>query len=81
MSSKFSFSRLLKAPEKSKKVMQTVVLGLSNAECAFCSRPIRDIISPACPWCDPGSPPRWAYLEHLPREASKRHPDQMPKLV
>uniref|UniRef100_A0A3Q3W567 Uncharacterized protein n=1 Tax=Mola mola TaxID=94237 RepID=A0A3Q3W567_MOLML len=44
----------------------------------------RDIISPACPWSAPGSPPGWACPKPLPWETSRRHPDQMsepPKLA
>ena len=39
----------------------------------------RDIICLACPWSSPGSPLRWSCLKHLPRETSRRHPDQMPE--
>ncbi|MED6236714.1 hypothetical protein ATANTOWER_013294 [Ataeniobius toweri] len=39
----------------------------------------RDIVPPACPGLSPGSPPGGTCLEHLPREASRRHPIQMPE--
>ncbi|KAI3367910.1 hypothetical protein L3Q82_026737, partial [Scortum barcoo] len=39
----------------------------------------RDIVSPACPGSSPGPPPGGTCLEHLPREASRGHPKQMPK--
>ena len=32
-----------------------------------------------CPRSALGSPPRWACLIHLPREMSRRCPDQMPE--
>ena len=41
----------------------------------FPSQP-RDIISPVRPWSALRSPSGWAYLKHLPRETSRRHPDQ-----
>ncbi|KAI3364926.1 hypothetical protein L3Q82_001107 [Scortum barcoo] len=45
---------------------------------AFPGQP-RDIVSPACPWSSPRPPPGGTCLEHLPREASRGHPKQMPK--
>ncbi|KAI3356009.1 hypothetical protein L3Q82_017280 [Scortum barcoo] len=39
----------------------------------------RDIVSPACPGSSPRPPPGGTCLEHLPREASRGHPKQMPK--
>ena len=33
----------------------------------------------AFPWSALGSPPRWACPKHLPRETSRKHPDQMPE--
>uniref|UniRef100_A0A8C6KD79 protein O-GlcNAcase n=1 Tax=Nothobranchius furzeri TaxID=105023 RepID=A0A8C6KD79_NOTFU len=36
-------------------------------------------ISPVCPGSYVGSPPGWMCLENLTREASRRHPDQMPE--
>ncbi|KAI3375709.1 hypothetical protein L3Q82_004020 [Scortum barcoo] len=45
---------------------------------AFPGQP-RDIVSPACPGSSPGPPPGGTCLEHLPREASRGHPKQMPK--
>uniref|UniRef100_A0A8C4XBM0 Ig-like domain-containing protein n=1 Tax=Erpetoichthys calabaricus TaxID=27687 RepID=A0A8C4XBM0_ERPCA len=39
----------------------------------------RDIVPPACPGSSPGPPPGWTCPEHLTREASRRHPDQMPE--
>ena len=44
----------------------------------FPSQP-RDIITPACPWPTLGSSTRWACPKHLPRETSRRHPEQMPE--
>ncbi|KAI3370699.1 hypothetical protein L3Q82_007257 [Scortum barcoo] len=38
-----------------------------------------DIVSPACPGSSPRPPPGGTCLEHLPREASRGHPKQMPK--
>ncbi|KAI3368147.1 hypothetical protein L3Q82_007809 [Scortum barcoo] len=40
---------------------------------------LRDIVSLACPRSSPGPPPGGTCLEHLPREASRGHPKQMPK--
>ncbi|XP_061525943.1 uncharacterized protein LOC133398373 isoform X3 [Phycodurus eques] len=45
---------------------------------AFPGQP-KDVISPACPGSSPGSPPGGACPEHLTREASGRHPNQMPQ--
>ncbi|XP_050960778.1 uncharacterized protein LOC127162047 [Labeo rohita] len=45
---------------------------------AFPGQP-RDIIPPACPGSSPGPPPGGTCPEHLPREASRRHPEQMPE--
>ena len=39
----------------------------------------RDIVSPPCPGSSPGSPPSGTCPEHLTREASRRHPNQMPE--
>ncbi|XDV13813.1 hypothetical protein PO909_002140 [Leuciscus waleckii] len=38
-----------------------------------------DIVPPACPRSSPGSPPSGTHPEHLPRKASRRHPEQMPE--
>ncbi len=38
-----------------------------------------DIIPPACPGSSPGSPPGGTRPEHLPRKASRRHPEQLPE--
>jgi len=38
----------------------------------------RDIILPVCPGSSLGSPPSWTCLENLLREASRKHPDEMP---
>uniref|UniRef100_A0A3B4AEN1 Ig-like domain-containing protein n=1 Tax=Periophthalmus magnuspinnatus TaxID=409849 RepID=A0A3B4AEN1_9GOBI len=38
-----------------------------------------DIVPPACPGSSPGPPPGGTCPEHLPREASRRHPEQMPE--
>lgn len=38
-----------------------------------------DIVSPACPRSSPGPPPSGTCPEHLPRKASRRHPEQMPE--
>ncbi len=38
-----------------------------------------DIIPPACPRSSLGSPPGGMRLEHLPRKASRRHPEQIPE--
>ncbi|PWA29560.1 hypothetical protein CCH79_00007840, partial [Gambusia affinis] len=43
---------------------------------AFPGQP-RDIVPPACPGSSPGPPPGGTCPEHLTREASRRHPDQM----
>ncbi|KAI3359201.1 hypothetical protein L3Q82_002718 [Scortum barcoo] len=40
---------------------------------------LRDIVSPACPGSSPRPPPGGTCLEHHPREASRRHPKEMPK--
>uniref|UniRef100_A0A8C6LSA8 Reverse transcriptase domain-containing protein n=1 Tax=Nothobranchius furzeri TaxID=105023 RepID=A0A8C6LSA8_NOTFU len=40
---------------------------------------VRDIVLPACPGSTFRSPPGWMCLENLTREASRRHPDQMPE--
>ncbi|KAL0146834.1 hypothetical protein M9458_057773, partial [Cirrhinus mrigala] len=45
---------------------------------AFPGQP-RDIVPPACPGSSPGPPPGGTCPEHLPREASRRHPEQMPE--
>ena len=49
---------------------------------AFPGKP-RDIVSPAFPgkyyWYSLGSPPSRTCLEHLTREVSRRHPNQMPE--
>uniref|UniRef100_A0A8C6TSD4 Espin like a n=1 Tax=Neogobius melanostomus TaxID=47308 RepID=A0A8C6TSD4_9GOBI len=37
-----------------------------------------DIVPPACPGPSTWSPPNRTCLEHLPREATRRHPEQMP---
>ncbi|KAL7836401.1 hypothetical protein AOLI_G00276850 [Acnodon oligacanthus] len=42
-------------------------------------RQSRDIIPPTCPGSSLGSPPCRTCLEHLPREASRGHPHQMPE--
>jgi len=39
----------------------------------------KDIVPPACPGSSLGSPPSWTCLENLSREASRRHPNQMPE--
>lgn len=40
---------------------------------------LRDIVSPECPGSSLGpSPPYGTALGHLPREASRRHPEQVP---
>uniref|UniRef100_A0A8C9VBM7 Coiled-coil domain containing 88C n=1 Tax=Scleropages formosus TaxID=113540 RepID=A0A8C9VBM7_SCLFO len=45
-----------------------------------CSRsPPGDIVSPTCPGSAPRPPPSGTSPEHLPREASRRHPEQMPE--
>uniref|UniRef100_A0A8C9U6H6 TBC1 domain family member 15 n=1 Tax=Scleropages formosus TaxID=113540 RepID=A0A8C9U6H6_SCLFO len=38
-----------------------------------------DIVSPTCPGSAPRPPPSGTSPEHLPREASRRHPEQMPE--
>ncbi len=38
-----------------------------------------DIIPPACPGSSQGSPPGGTCPEHLPKKASRRHLEQMPK--
>ena len=38
-----------------------------------------DVIPPACPGSAPRSPPSRTCLKDLPREASRRHPHQMPE--
>ncbi|KAM8748088.1 uncharacterized protein AB9X84_015870 isoform 2-T4 [Acanthopagrus schlegelii] len=38
-----------------------------------------DIVTPACPGSSSGSPPGGTCQEHLPREASRGHPKQMPE--
>ena len=40
----------------------------------------RDIIPPACPGCTLGPPPSWTYLKHQPGQASRKHPNHIPKL-
>ncbi|KAK0149249.1 Zinc finger BED domain-containing protein 1 [Merluccius polli] len=45
---------------------------------AFPGQP-RDIVSPACPGSSPGSPTSGTCPEHLTREASGRHHNQMPE--
>uniref|UniRef100_A0A8C6MLL2 Endothelial PAS domain protein 1 n=1 Tax=Nothobranchius furzeri TaxID=105023 RepID=A0A8C6MLL2_NOTFU len=40
---------------------------------------IGDVTSPTCPGSTRGPPAGRTYPKHLPREASRRHPDQMPK--
>ena len=45
---------------------------------AFPGEP-KDIVSPTCPGFSPGSPPSETCPEHLTREASRRHPNQMPE--
>ncbi|KAK3574723.1 hypothetical protein QTP86_015383, partial [Hemibagrus guttatus] len=45
---------------------------------AFPDQP-RDIVSPACPGSSLGPLPGGACPEHLPRETSRRHTEQMPK--
>ncbi|MEQ2255512.1 hypothetical protein ILYODFUR_014673, partial [Ilyodon furcidens] len=45
---------------------------------AFPGQP-RDIVPPACPGPSPGPPPGGTCLEHLAREASMKHPNQMPE--
>ncbi|XP_061664447.1 deaminated glutathione amidase isoform X2 [Syngnathoides biaculeatus] len=45
---------------------------------AFPSQP-RDVVSPACPGSSSGSLSGGTCPEHLTREASGRHPDQMPQ--
>ncbi|PWA16680.1 hypothetical protein CCH79_00017500 [Gambusia affinis] len=45
---------------------------------AFPGQP-RDIVPPACPGSSPGPPPGGTCPEHLTREVSRRHPDQMPE--
>ncbi|GAA6103505.1 uncharacterized protein LOC121641801 [Tachysurus ichikawai] len=42
---------------------------------AFPGQP-RDIVPSAYPGSTPGPPPGWICPEHLPREASRRHPEQ-----
>jgi len=44
----------------------------------FPSQP-RDIVSPMCPGSSPGSHPSGTCPENLTREASRRHPKQMPE--
>ncbi|PWA26521.1 hypothetical protein CCH79_00001171 [Gambusia affinis] len=39
----------------------------------------RDIVPAACPGSSPGSPPGGTCPKHLTREASRRHPDQIPE--
>ncbi|MED6242193.1 hypothetical protein ATANTOWER_001460 [Ataeniobius toweri] len=39
----------------------------------------RNIVPPACPGSSSGPPPGETCPEHLTREASRRHPNQMPK--
>ena len=38
-----------------------------------------DIVAPAFPGSSPGSPPSGTCQEHLPRQASRGHPKQMPE--
>ncbi|KAK5602720.1 hypothetical protein CRENBAI_002502 [Crenichthys baileyi] len=45
---------------------------------AFPGQP-RNIVLPACPGSSSGAPPNGTCLEHLTREASRRHPSQMPE--
>ncbi|XP_029964296.1 von Willebrand factor A domain-containing protein 5A-like isoform X2 [Salarias fasciatus] len=40
---------------------------------------LRNIVCPVCPRSSPGSPPDGTCVEHLRREAFRRHPEQMPK--
>ncbi len=51
----------------------------SDWESPQCSPASAEISSPPGPGSASGPPPSWTCLKHLPREATRRHPYQMPR--